>query len=43
MLFGGDVLKENSWDKNIFNAEGEKGAQTNLMAIALGLACSLAK
>ena len=42
MLFGGDILKENSWNQNLFNAEGEKGAQSSLMEIALGLACSLA-
>ena len=42
MLFGGDVLKENSWDQNLFNSEGEKAAQSSLMEIALGFARSLA-
>ena len=42
MLFGGDVLEENSWSQNIFNTEHEKGAQLNLLEIALGFACSLA-
>ena len=42
MLFGGDVLEENSWSQNIFNTEHEKGAQLNLLEIALEFACSLA-
>ena len=43
MLFGGDVLKEQSWDQNNFGSESEKQEQLSLLEIALDLAVELAK